>query len=423
MVPPVSRHSLPALRPLACERTRWQGRDGIVLRDPLELAEPCFLPRPVLAILRRLDGDHSAAEIANAASRDLRQPIAVGEVEDLVRELDEHLLLASERYECARDEAVRTWLANGVREAAHAGSAGYAADTIALRASMRATLGPVTRTNSLSPRGLVAPHVDLLRGDRGYAAAYGSLAAFEPADLYVVFGTGHQGPTAPVTGLPLDWRTPLGTCPTDRAFVANVHAAVGASSPEDLLLHRREHSLEFQVLWLQFAHEVRGLPPPRIAGFLTGSLPSADGDPFAEPFCERLLAAFRTAEKATPGRVCYVAGADLAHVGPFFDDDAPVSDDRAAALERADLARLAPLWRGEPGAFHREVDGCGNPDRVCSAPAIALTAALAGGPGHLLNYGQALADDRSQVVTFAAATFAGDDAVRLNARADVPPPP
>lgn len=407
MVPPVSRHSLPALRPLACERARWQGQDGIVLRDPLELAEPCFLPRPVLAILQRLDGEHSAAQIATRASRDLRQQVAIAEVEDLVRELDERLLLASERYERARDEAVHRWLDGGVREAAHAGSAGYPTDGAALRAALRAMLGPFAPNGQPPPRGLVAPHIDLHRGCVGYAAAYGALAAFEPADLYVVFGTGHQGPTAPVTGLPLDWRTPLGTCPTDRAFVARVHAAIGASPKEDLLLHRREHALEFQVLWLQFVHELRGLPPPRIAGFLTGALPSADGDPLCEPFCERLLAAFRAAEAEVRGRVVHVAGADLAHVGPFFDDATPVDDARTTELERADLARLAPLWRGEPGAFHRAVDGCGNPDRVCSAPAIALTAALATGPGELLHYGQALAEDRSQVVTFAAATFAG----------------
>lgn len=378
-----------------------------MLRDPVGVAEPCFLPRPVLAVLRRLDGEATANEIARAASADLRQAIDATEVLDLVRELDARLLLASPRYEAARDDALHRWLDGGARDAAHAGSAGYPADPTALRRELAAVLGEPQPSSRPPPAGLVAPHIDLARGRLGYAAAYRELAAREPADLYVVLGTGHQGPTAPVTGLPLDWRTPLGTAPTDRDFVAAVHAAVGASSPENLLLHRAEHSLEFQVLWLQFLHERRGLPPPRVAGFLCGALPSADGDPLPLGYCERLLAAFATAARATRGRVVFVSGADLAHVGPFFDDPEPVTDRRCADLGRDDRARLEPLWRGEPGAFHRAVEGPQNPDRVCSAPAIALVAALAGGPGRLLHYGQALAEDRSQVVTFAAAAFDG----------------
>ncbi|MBZ0153125.1 MAG: hypothetical protein K8J09_16500, partial [Planctomycetes bacterium] len=54
--------------------------------------------------------------------------------------------------------------------------------------------------------------------------------------------------------------------------------------------------------------------------------------------------------------------------------------------------------------------GGGNPDRVCSAPAITLCAALAGGPAELLHYGQARAADDSQTVSFCALAFAGSPA-------------
>jgi len=257
--------------------------------------------------------------------------------------------------------------------------------------------------------GLVAPHIDLERGHRGYGAAYARLLAAPPADLYVVFGTGHQGPLAPVTGLSLDWETPLGTARTDRAFVAAVHDAIGPPQEHDLLLHRDEHSIEFQVLLLQHVAErraARGQAAPfEVAGFLCGRLPSRNGDPLQEPYCRDLLAAFRSAAERSTKRICWLAGADLAHLGPFFGDERPVDAARLARLETDERARLEHLQQGRPGAFHAAVAAGDNKDRVCSAPAIALTAALAGGNGELLHYGNAPADDGSQVVGFCAMAF------------------
>ncbi|MBL9076450.1 MAG: AmmeMemoRadiSam system protein B, partial [Planctomycetes bacterium] len=260
--------------------------------------------------------------------------------------------------------------------------------------------GPTARL-----RGLVAPHIDLWRGRAGYRAAYGELLGAPPADLYVLFGTGHAGPDAPLTGCELDWATPLGTAPTARGFVAEVHAALGAPDPAALLMHRDEHSVEFQVLFLQHLHERRGLPPPRIAAFLCGALPATTGDPLQEPWCRDLLAAVAAAAQRHGGHVLWLAGADLAHVGPMFGDPAPVDDARLARLAAADRAWLTHLDRGAPGAFHRAIDAAGNPDRICSAPAITLCAALAAGRGELLHYGQAQAPDGSQAVSFSALAF------------------
>lgn len=397
----------PPLRALPSERVVHRGADGIAFHDPLGIAEPSFVPREFLPVLVRLDGTQSFATIARAASRELRARIEPADVQRVVAQLDERLLLHSETFERVRDERLDTWLATGVREAAHAGSAGYPDDAATLRSELARMLN--TRAPSLRTQvsGLIAPHIDLARGEAGYAAAFAHLLAAEPADLYVLFGTGHQGPGAPVTGLPLDFCTPLGRCVTDRTFVSAVHDRVGAQRKDDLLLHRSEHSLEFSVLWLQFVHEVRSLPPPTIAAFLCGALPSADGDPTTEPWFHDLTSAFRTTARERSGRVVYLAAADLAHVGPRFDDEHPVDQARCEALERDDRARLLHLEHGSAGAFHRAVEGCGNEDRVCSAPAITLCAELAGGKAMLLHYGQAVADDGSEAVSYCAAAFPG----------------
>jgi AmmeMemoRadiSam system protein B len=301
--------------------------------------------------------------------------------------------------------AAAAFLTAPSRPARHAGSAGCPADRPELERALAEIVGTGTTAGAAALRGLIAPHIDLRRGAAGYRAAYERLLRAPAADLYVLFGTGHAGPSAPVTGLTLDWSTPLGTAPSAGDFVAAVHAVIGAPDPADLLLHRDEHSLEFQVLFLQHLHQRRGLPPPRVAGFLCGALPSASGDPLREPWGEALLAAFRRAARAVSGRVCYVAGADLAHIGPFFGDEAAVDDARLGRLAQADRGYLTRLERGLPGAFHASIEAAGNTDRICSASAMTLCSALAGGTGELLHYGQARADDGSQTVSFCAMAF------------------
>jgi len=277
--------SHPELRPLRAEQARADGTDGIALIDPLGIAEPTFVPAPVLAIARWFDGTADAAAIARKAAAATGARIDAGLVRDVARQFDARLLLETATFRAARTAAAAAFVRTGARPARHAGSAGYPADPGELRRALAAMVGDRKADAPLA--GLVAPHIDLERGHAGYAAAYGRLLAAPPADLYVVFGTGHQGPLAPVTGLPLDWETPLGTARTDRAFMASVHDAIGAPQEHDLLLHRDEHSVEFQMLMLQHLAErraARGQQAPfEVAGFLCGRLPSRNGDPLREP--------------------------------------------------------------------------------------------------------------------------------------------
>jgi AmmeMemoRadiSam system protein B len=353
-------------------------------------------------LLRLFDGQRSTGEIQAELERRYDGRVPRDLVATLVRQLDERLVLRSPRFEAALERAAAAFAAQPSRPARHAGTAGYPGENPALAEALASMVRRPAAALRAAPRGLIAPHIDLARGREGYALAYGYLAECEPADLYVVFGTGHQGPSAPVTGLALDWETPLGTVRTSRAFVERVHERIGAPAPIDVFLHRAEHSLEFQVLFLR---HVLGDRPFEVAGFLTGALPAAAGDPRRSADCSRLIDALAAAAAETGRRVCWVAGADLAHVGPAFGDADAVEPAGLAQLAELERARLAWLERGDPGAFHAAVEGGGNAERVCGTTPIYLTAALAGGAGALLHYGQAPAPDGSQAVTFCAMAF------------------
>lgn len=395
----------PAFRQLEVHRVEHEGRAGIVLHDPVGIAgEQVFVPETLLLVVALFDGQRTIPEIEEEVRKTSGETLPGGFVAGLVRQLDERLVLHSERFLRALDQTMTGFLRGATRPARHAGSLGYPAERVAAREALAAMVRrqPPDERLREPPRGLVAPHIDLGRGREGYVTAYSYLAECQPADLYVVFGTGHQGPGAPVTGLTMDWETPVGTLQTDRDLVASIHAAIGPPHRVDQFLHRDEHSLEFQMLFL--SHVLDGhAEHARVAGFLCGHLPWTGQDILEETYVQRLLDAFRSA--CDGRRVCFIGGADLAHLGPFFGDPAAVDGARLETLAQVESAKLAHLVRGDVGAFHRSVEHDGNPDRICGTTPMVLTAALAGSEGQLLHYDQAAAPDGSQVVSFCSMVF------------------
>ncbi len=392
----------PAFRRLDMHAVDQGEQRGVVLTDPLGIVdEQAFVPEGLLPVFSLFDGERSTQEIQAELEDHHGDGVPAQLVENLVRQLDERLLLLSPRFDAALAEAAASFAALTARPARHAGSAGYPADPTSLREALESIVRRPPEPVRGSPRGLVAPHIDLARDREGYSLAYSYLAECEPADLYVVFGTGHQGPSAPVTGLAIDWETPLGSVKTDRDFIDAVHQRLGTPDPLDMLLHRGEHSLEFQMLFLQ---HVLGERPFEVAGFLCGGL---GADPTQDADAQAVITAVAAAAEASGKRVCFVAGADLAHMGPAFGDPAPVDQAHLDRLAVTEKDRLGHLERGDAGAFHRSIEGTGNAERVCGTTPMYLTAALAGGPGAILHYGQAKASDGSQVVSFCAMAFEG----------------
>ena len=101
------------------------------------------------------------------------------------------------------------------------------------------------------------------------------------------------------------------------------------------------------------------------------------------------VAALRTALASAPGRVCLVAGADLAHVGPQFGDRSPVSAPFAARVERADREMLELVCRGDADGFYRQVMLDQDARRICGlAPIYYLLALLGPANGRCVKYSQ-----------------------------------
>jgi AmmeMemoRadiSam system protein B len=240
-------------------------------------------------------------------------------------------------------------------------------------------------------RLLVAPHIDYPRGARGWAAAYRALAG--DVDLFVVLGTAHTSPSHLFALTRRDQATPLGLVPTDRAALAAIVDEVGEGEVlADEAAHDGEHSVELQLVALR--HVVRR---PFTALPVLCSAISHLEDP--APFTARFLTALR---RAVAGRrVCFVASADLAHVGPGYGDGRPPGAAEAARLEARDRETLAFVAAGDAAGFHRDACRDDARRRLCGIAPIYAALRTSGVGAALLHYERW--SDGVDSVSFAAA--------------------
>jgi AmmeMemoRadiSam system protein B len=284
----------------------------------------------------------------------------------------------------------------GVRPPSCAGSV-YPDDPARLRDALDAWLAPRARgaahRAARDPvRLLVAPHIDYPRGALGYARAYAALDRVD-ADLFVVFGTAHATPPHLFTLTRRHYGTPLGPVATDRPVVDALVADLGeAELLADERHHAREHSVELQVVVLR--HLLRR--PFTVVPVLCSSTAHL---PDPARFTTRFLGALG---RAVEGRaVCFVAGADLAHVGPFYGDPRPPTAAEAARLEADDRRTLAFLAAGDAEGFHRDAVRDDARRRLCGVAPIYAAMRASGRGAALLHY-ERWTDGRDSV-SFAAA--------------------
>jgi AmmeMemoRadiSam system protein B len=402
----------PRLRRLMIMPVRDGERELLVVQDPMGIipGQP-VLGIESLAILQLLDGTVSMHDITAAVmaeSKDLR----VGNmVRDFIAQLDELLMLESPRFEKALEAARAEYHRLEIRPAALEGVS-YPADPgelerfldeqfRAAEAKREERHEPVAAADAL-PRAILAPHLDPRREGALMARAFLELgtapasAATQPLRV-VIFGTGHNLVGEPYALTRKHFQTPLGKATCDAAFVDRVAGKLGEAAYRGELAHREEHSIEFQVLYLQ--RRLRERPftivPILAGGFYhlldEGRMPREDAG------FEALIDAVREAAVALGGPTLYVAGVDFSHVGPRFGDGR-VTDEIRTAIREVDDAAIAAAQASDADAWFRAIAERDDATRICGfAPTYAMLRCAEPGAGRTLGYAQSVEKDTSVV--------------------------
>jgi len=401
---------LAALRPnLDLVPSPLADRPGLLVRDPFRYAEAMIvIPSALVPCLAFFNGRYRDREVGEALQR-LTGDARVGDVVGhLARVLSEGGFLDDENFTRLRDERHRAFADTRRREAAHAGAA-YPAERAALRDALEAYLGDGGTPRVPAPAGLVgiaAPHVSPEGGWRSYQAAYARLGPEHRGRTVVVLGTSHYGEPDRFGLTRKPFLTPLGEAEVDVPLVDELVARGGDAVVLEDYCHAVEHSIEFQVVFLQ---HVLG-PHVRILPVLCGPFAGTTRDggrPEDDPGVARVLDALADLAAKEGDRLLWVLGVDMAHVGRRYGDDfaAQARTGSLVEVEARDRRRCEAIGRGDAGAFWELLRQNGDDLRWCGAsPFYAFLKALPGLHCELLIYEQWNIDEQS-VVSFGGLAF------------------
>jgi AmmeMemoRadiSam system protein B len=180
-------------------------------------------------------------------------------------------------------------------------------------------------------------------------------------------------------------------------------------------LHRGEHSLEFQVVFLKYVAqrraEMTGAPerPFKIVPILVSSFHTMVRNQTLPEKVQRVgnfLESLRELASKEQREVCFVAGVDLAHVGRQFGDREPITENFLKWVEAEDgrlIERLAAL---DSSGFFNEVAKDGDRRKICGfSPLYSLIHLLDGHRATHLKYSQAFTPETASAVTFTSMIF------------------
>jgi AmmeMemoRadiSam system protein B len=199
----------------------------------------------------------------------------------------------------------------------------------------------------------------------------------------------------------------LGIVPTDQRYIDRLVARYGDGLFRDELAHLPEHSIELEVVFLQYLYENRC--PFHIVPLVVGSFHDAVHSgvpPRVQGDIGRLIEALRRAEEETGERICYIISGDLAHLGPKFGDVHPVSEPLLKQSRDQDQLLLHHTEAVDPSGYFRVIADEGDYRRICGLPpTYTVLEAIRPRSGKLLHYDQYIHPLGHESVSFASVAF------------------
>ena len=411
----------PKLRAVEVFPVQQEAKTLVYLKDPENFAQPLGISPAGYFIISYFDGEHSLVDIQEAYCKQFGTLLLTNELQRFIDLLDHHYYLQTARFLVHRNGIVEEFKRQPRRAPAHMGSV-YRQDAGELKlqldgyfASPRGPGLPSLDTQTVTPKAIVAPHIDFHRGGPAYAWAYKGLAESEGADLYVLLGTSHCGGENPFILTFKDFDTPLGPVETDKEFTRRLQESCREDLLTDEFLHRSEHSLEFQVLFLKYIAqrkaELKGQreKPFKIIPILVSSFHSmvlSQSPPERHPAVETFIKVVQDLVAQESRQICFVAGFDLAHVGKQFGDLEPITPDFLKWVETEDRVLIDRLAALDAPGFFAEIAKDQDKRRICGfSPLYSLIQLLDGSHGRTLKYDQAFTPETGSAVTFTSMVF------------------
>ncbi len=381
-------------------------RPGLLIRDSYQYSDLTLIIPPVMVeCLECFDGAHTELDLRAMLVRSTGE-LDVGDLaHNLIVTLGDNGFLENETFARLQARRHESFAASAVREPAHAGSA-YPEDRDELSTTMTrylAAQGPPAADGLI---GIAAPHVSPEGGWQSYREAYRFMRPEYRDRTFVILGTSHYGDPESFGLTRKSFVTPFGETPVDLRLV-NELAARPSVKMEDYC-HAIEHSIEFQVVFLQSIYG----PDIRILPILCGSYAHSvyrGGQPEDEEGVKSFLGALGEIAAREHDKLFWILGIDMAHMGRRYGDPfvARAGEGRMADVQSRDNDRIQRIVAGDASGFWELVKQNRDDLKWCgSSPLYTFLKAAPQARGSLHKYEQWNIDQQS-VVSFAAMSFSG----------------
>ena len=388
--------------------TYYQGQRALVVKDALGLIrDPVLLQGQILNFIGLIDGKRTPRDIQLELIRQQDGVfVGVDYVQSLLSELDALFLLDSENYKHTKDKIFAEYNQQTVRPAVLDGQA-YPATVEALRKYLDSFFlgkgGSSVQKSNKRVSALIAPHIDLRVGREVYAQAYSAIMEAFPKTV-VLLGTGHSLHHSYYSLTEKDFETPLGILQTEKGFIRKLKEASNGVVALHDIDHRNEHSIEFQLIFLQYLFGSDFSLVPVLCGSMQKDL-TVVSRASEIPGVNGFLNGMRKFVEERGPEVLVVAAVDFSHIGPKFGHSFRASTLIQEAKD-FDTRLIDAICRGDPTGFWAEAQRVDNRYNVCGFSTIAsLMEIFPGCAGQRLGYDFWEEEETQSAVSYAAITL------------------
>jgi len=402
----------PKLRLIDIFPIEMSGQQAVCLRDPHN-TKNSFVPREVFDnIVYYFDGNHSVSDIQNIYTQRHGESDIQQTIHQVIEELDKNLLLDNNRSRDFIKKLKDDFRNSTIRKDSHAGTA-YEADRDKLKEQIDGFFTsadgpgkPSSFNKTTGLKGVIVPHIDIGVGGACFAWAYKEIAESSDAELFIILGIAHTDTRNLFVLTDKTFETPFGNVETDKEFLESSHKKNKTDYFEDEFVHKDEHSIGFQLIFLQYLyHQKKNFS---IVPILCSSFSEAEGDNNNSRQIsqfEEFVSALKKTIKESKKKVCVIASVDLAHVGSRFGDQELQDEAYLKRLRFDDTEMLKYVEHLDAEGFRNSIQKDHNSRKICGYPAIyALLNVIEASEGKFLKYSQ-YADQTNSTVSFASMAF------------------
>jgi MEMO1 family protein len=381
-------------------------RPGLFIRDPYHYSDVTLLvPPPLVAALECFNGMQSTLDLRSELVR-ITGDIQVGELEKhFCDALDEAGFLENDRYRELKGRRETEFASELLRQPVFAGAA-YPEDPATLRDVLRLRMGKTE--NGTATVAIAAPHASPDGGWDTYRAAYSALPSAEIArdKTFIILGTSHYGAPERFGLTRKRFVTPFGEAQTNTAIVEELARLAPDGVRMEDYCHAVEHSIEFQIVFLQYLYGPNVKVVPILCGPFVKSVYEG-GMPEDTECVARFFDSLGNISAREDRKLLWVLGVDMAHIGRRYGDPIRVTAGigEMMAVEQRDRVRIGKITSGNVRDYwslvqdgHDDLKWCG------SAPFYTFLKTNPGLKGELRDYHHWQIDPDS-VVSFGAIQF------------------